>query len=190
MTSSDSGLNRPSKELASAEYVVETTVTSRGHRPLVSVVPAPPVARSPPPLVPELERLFRRHREEASQLRKEVVAMVGSTFDLSPSAQAQANLDIARTILGKWSIDILTVLLTVKSARFNDLRRMLHGISSDALSRKLRALESVGLVQREIGEGRPPPVSYGLTEDGLTVTRLGEPVFLFLRLRKIRLGRR
>ena len=133
----------------------------------------------------ELVQIFERYRDHAIRLREEVVAEAGPVFNLTPPSQAQANLRIARSILGKWSIDILTVLLTVKAARFSELRRSLHGISSDALSRKLRALEIVGLVERRVGPGRPPSVIYSLTNDGLTATRLGEPVFLFLRLRRL-----
>ena len=133
---------------------------------------------------PELCRLFARFRTQTERFRDEVLATAGAPFALSPEAQTQANLRIVRSIFGKWSVDLLTVLVPLGSARFRDLRRSLPGISSDALSRKLFALEQIGLVERRVGSGRPPLVEYRLTEDGLTLTRLGEPILLFLRLRR------
>jgi DNA-binding HxlR family transcriptional regulator len=159
-------------------------VTSRRGRLSTSVPGASESANRTSLPTPELERLFLRLREEASRLRHDVLRAAGPQFALSPEGQARANLKIARSIFGKWSIDILTVLLTARSARFSDLRRLLRGISADALSRKLAALESEGLIERRVWTGRPPSVTYTLTEDGLTAVRLGEPVFLFLRLRR------
>lgn len=131
----------------------------------------------------DLEQLFARFRDEVVAFRDQVLMSAGGALSLPPSEQAAANLGVVRSIFGKWSIDILTVLVTLPSARFSDLRRTLKGISSDVLSRKLFELESVGMIERRVGAGRPPTVEYRLTEDGLTVTRLGEPVLLFLRLR-------
>jgi DNA-binding HxlR family transcriptional regulator len=132
---------------------------------------------------PELEQLFLRFRESCKEFRKEVLVAAGSSLALPPSDQAQANLEVVRSIFGKWSIDLLTVLVTMRSARFSDLRRMLRGISSDVLSQKLQTLESAGLLERRVDDGRPPAVEYRLTEDGRTITHLGEPILLFLRLR-------
>ena len=131
-----------------------------------------------------LERLFLSFRVESARFRDEVIAAADGLFALPPDAQARANLRIVRSIFGKWSIDLLTVLVTLRTARFSDLRRTLRGISSDVLSTKLRALESVGLIERHVLGLRPPAVEYCLTEDGLTLMRLGEPVLLFLRLRQ------
>jgi DNA-binding HxlR family transcriptional regulator len=157
---------------------VTAAIPSLGH-------PSRDLDSAPSTLVtPELERLFVKFREEVALFRNQVLASAGTALALPPDAQAQANLGIVRSIFGKWSIDILTVLVTMRAARFSDLRRTLRGISSDVLSRKLFELETVGLVERRVGVGRPPTVEYRLTEDGFTMTRLGEPVLLFLRLRR------
>jgi DNA-binding HxlR family transcriptional regulator len=139
-------------------------------------------ARSALP-TPEFERLFTAFREDARRLRDQVYAAEHPTIGGEPESEASENLRVVRAVFGKWSIDILAYLVAIPSARFSDLRRRLRGISADVLSRKLYALERSGLIERRVGDGRPPAVEYRLTEDGLTLTRLGEPVLLFLRLR-------
>jgi DNA-binding HxlR family transcriptional regulator len=94
---------------------------------------------------------------------------------------ADLNLRIARTVFGKWSLEILVLLYTMKRLGFEDTRRSLGKISSRVLSEKLKQLEAEGLVLRGVISANPPRVSYALTEKGLIVARLGEPVFLFLR---------
>ena len=132
---------------------------------------------------PEYERLFTAFREEARRLRDQVYATDHPALGGEPESEASENLRVVRAVFGKWSIDILAYLVAIPSARFSDLRRRLRGISADVLSRKLYALERSGLIERKVGDGRPPAVEYCLTDDGLTLTRLGEPVLLFLRLR-------
>jgi|HubBroStandDraft_1064217.scaffolds.fasta_scaffold06311_5 DNA-binding HxlR family transcriptional regulator len=127
--------------------------------------------------------LFLRFRDQATELRTELLTELGPTLPGSAQAEAAANLRVARSVFGKWCIEILVVLFPGDATRFNDLRRALPGITSDSLSRKLRGLEKIGLVERHVGAGRPPSVSYSLTEDGRILARMGEPVFLFLRLR-------
>jgi len=69
----------------------------------------------------------------------------------------------------------------MKSTGFERLRKTLPGISSRILSAKLKTLEELGLVERKVLATRPPRVNYELTEKGITVAKLGEPVLLYLR---------
>ncbi len=69
----------------------------------------------------------------------------------------------------------------MKSMGFEQLRKTLPGISSRILSAKLKTLEDLGLVERNVLATRPPRVNYDLTEKGVTVAKLGEPVLLYLR---------
>ncbi|HLH79453.1 MAG TPA: helix-turn-helix domain-containing protein, partial [Chthonomonas sp.] len=68
--------------------------------------------------------------------------------------------------------------------RFTELKRHLPDISSRTLSLKLRKLEEMGLIRRVVIHNRPPSVIYELTEEGQTVTKMGEPVFLYFGLVK------
>ncbi len=92
------------------------------------------------------------------------------------------NMEIARTVFGKWSLDILTLLYMRQSAGFQEIRRGLGRISSRVLSSKLARMQETGLIRRDVKPTRPPRVSYSLTDHGLTVAKLGEPIFLYLRL--------
>lgn len=100
---------------------------------------------------------------------------------------AKSNLDIAKTVFGKWCVQIFVLLYNVGPLGFEELRRALGDISPRVLSRKLRSMEDERLVHRTFVNSRPARVRYRLTAEGRTVARLGEPVFLFLQLRK---GRR
>ena len=92
------------------------------------------------------------------------------------------NVEIARTVFGKWSLDILALLYVRQTAGFQELRKALGPISSRVLSSKLTRMQENGLVRRDVRPTRPPRVAYSLTDRGLTVAKLGEPVFLYLRI--------
>jgi DNA-binding HxlR family transcriptional regulator len=95
---------------------------------------------------------------------------------------ALLNLRIARTVFSKWSVEILTFLYIERAARFQEIRKALGDISARVLSLKLAGLETLGFVHRTVLDTRPPGVEYSLTEKGLHVAKLGEPVFLYLRM--------
>jgi DNA-binding HxlR family transcriptional regulator len=79
--------------------------------------------------------------------------------EICPVTQAQ---DI---IAGKWKIIILWHL-SIKTRRFNELRRLLPGISKGILTGQLRELEEDGMVHREVYREVPPKVEYSLTPLG------------------------
>jgi DNA-binding HxlR family transcriptional regulator len=132
----------------------------------------------------ELGRKFLQFTEEARRFSHDVVRTAGSHFAHDPVASAATNVELAKSIFGKWAIEILLVLYTAHEIGFQELRRTLREISARVLSQKLRVLEERGLVRREVLPTRPTRVLYSLTEDGLVLAKLGEPVFLFLRYRK------
>jgi DNA-binding HxlR family transcriptional regulator len=126
---------------------------------------------------PSIE-VFRRFSEQASSFSRGIEPLPSGT--LMPES-ADVNLRIARTVFGKWSLEILVLLYSMKEVGFEEARRSLGKISSRVLSEKLKQLEGEKLVRRRVVSSSPPRVSYALTERGLIVARLGEPVFLFLR---------
>jgi DNA-binding HxlR family transcriptional regulator len=121
---------------------------------------------------------FSEFSEAASKFSREVAP---SLSGVDTSEAADANLRIAKTVFGKWSLEILVLLYTMKELGFEKIRKSLRGISPRVLSEKLKQLEGEGLVTRHVLSLSPPRVSYRLTEKGLIVAKLGEPVFLFLR---------
>ena len=67
-------------------------------------------------------------------------------------------------ILGRrWSLLILKNLSTKGVIRFNELKRLLTGISSTVLADRLLELEREGLVSKKIYPEIPPRVEYRLT---------------------------
>jgi DNA-binding HxlR family transcriptional regulator len=132
---------------------------------------------------PNLGRRFAELVEVCSRFSHDLIREAGgnggSTAFLDPVA---ANVEIARSVFGKWCLDILTLLYLRESAGFQEIRRGLGRISSRVLSSKLNRMQETGLIRRDVNPTRPPRVSYSLTDQGLTVAKLGEPVFLYLRL--------
>lgn len=72
----------------------------------------------------------------------------------------------------KWSI-LVVMTLTDGPRRFNELKRMIGGISQRMLTFTLRGLERDGLVSRTVYPTIPPRVDYALTPLGRS---LQEPV--------------
>lgn len=77
---------------------------------------------------------------------------------------------------GKWKGVIVYHLLS-GTKRFNDLRRLLPGVTQRMLTRQLREMEADGIVERTVFPEVPPRVEYSLTALGRTL----EPIILVLR---------
>uniref|UniRef100_E1TI36 Transcriptional regulator, HxlR family n=1 Tax=Burkholderia sp. (strain CCGE1003) TaxID=640512 RepID=E1TI36_BURSG len=65
----------------------------------------------------------------------------------------------------KWTMQVV-VALRERPRRFNDIKRIVSGISQQMLTRTLRNLERDGMVERTVRATAPPQVDYGLTELG------------------------
>lgn len=73
--------------------------------------------------------------------------------------------DILARIGDKWSV-LIVMMLAAGPRRFNELKRMVGGISQRMLTLTLRGLERDGLVTRTIYPTIPPRVDYELTALG------------------------
>lgn len=69
---------------------------------------------------------------------------------------------------GRWKVLILQQLLG-GTKRFNELHRILAGISHKTLTQQLREMESDGIVRRKVYPQIPPKVEYSLTSLGKTL---------------------
>ncbi len=80
----------------------------------------------------------------------------------------------------KWSM-LVVMVLSAGPRRFNELKRLIDGISQRMLTHTLRSLERDGLVGRTVFPTIPPRVDYELTPLGhslrVPVKALGEWVF-------------
>lgn len=71
-----------------------------------------------------------------------------------------------RLLGGRWRLLIVSFLVD-GPLRFNELRKVLPGISQRMLTLDLRALEEAGLVSRTVYATVPARVDYALTDDGM-----------------------
>jgi DNA-binding HxlR family transcriptional regulator len=80
---------------------------------------------------------------------------------------------IMGVIAGKWKPAIIYALVMNGTLRFNDLRRVIPGVSQRMLTQQLRDLERHGIVKRVIYPEVPPRVEYSITRLGRSL----HPIF-------------
>lgn len=71
--------------------------------------------------------------------------------------------DALYAIGGKWKLRII-VSLKDGNKRFNEMQRLIEGISAKVLSTELKDLELNGFIRRNVFTGTPVLVEYELTE--------------------------
>lgn len=81
------------------------------------------------------------------------------------SSDCKAVSAILARVGDKWSV-LIIMRLGEGSRRFNEIKRMIGGISQRMLTLTLRNLERDGLVKRTVTPSIPPRVDYELTELG------------------------
>ncbi|MFF4344600.1 winged helix-turn-helix transcriptional regulator [Kitasatospora sp. NPDC001540] len=80
---------------------------------------------------------------------------------------------VVELLADKWVLYALAALRrSERPLRFNELRRLLDGITQKMLAQTLRSLERDGLVRRTVYPTVPPSVEYALTELGLEAGKL------------------
>ena len=95
---------------------------------------------------------------------KTVVRIAESHAECSTMARVLARIG------DKWSVFVI-ILLGQKPLRFNEMRRIIAGISQRMLTLTLRALERDGLVRRHLTPTIPPRVDYQLTDLGRSLCK-------------------
>jgi DNA-binding HxlR family transcriptional regulator len=80
----------------------------------------------------------------------------------------------------KWTV-LIVVLLADGPKRFNEIRRIVGGISQRMLTFTLRGLERDGLVTRTVFPTTPQRVDYELTQLGSTLWKAVEPLSSWAR---------
>jgi DNA-binding HxlR family transcriptional regulator len=91
------------------------------------------------------------------------------------SEGCQAVHSVLARVGDKWSI-LIIVLLGDGPKRFNEIKRMVSGISQRMLTLTLRGLERDGLVKRTQFPTIPPRVDYELTRLGHSLWEAIEPL--------------
>jgi DNA-binding HxlR family transcriptional regulator len=132
--------------------------------------------------------VVRSSIESAIQLGGEIRTLLGAQKDLNPMNDLHNEVCRAGEALGvfgsRWTIEILSALYISGPRRFNQMKKLLEGISSRTLSDKLRYLADEGLVSRQVSDGPPIRVTYLLTEHGRTCGRLLSPLVAHLKIHR------
>lgn len=82
-----------------------------------------------------------------------------SQYGICPFATTQ------KVLTGKWGLVIIYQLST-GTKRFNELQRLIPGITQTILTRHLRQLESDRIIERKVYAEVPPRVEYSLSPIG------------------------
>jgi DNA-binding HxlR family transcriptional regulator len=100
---------------------------------------------------------------------------------LDPASEdCRALSSILARVGDKWTV-LIVVLLGDGPKRFNEIRRMVGGISQRMLTFTLRGLERDGLLTRTVFPTTPQRVDYELTKLGSTLWDAVEPLSTWAR---------
>jgi DNA-binding HxlR family transcriptional regulator len=97
---------------------------------------------------------------------KDLVTHMQGSF----SGDCQIMARVLNRIGDKWSV-LVIMSLGKKPMRFNEIRRIIDGISQRMLTLTLRGLERDGLVNRHLTPIIPPRVDYQLTDLGRSLCK-------------------
>lgn len=86
-------------------------------------------------------------------------------------ARLKSIADALYAIGGKWKLPIIVVLMN-GNRRFNELRRLVKGISARVLSAELKELELNGFVHRNVFPTTPVVVEYELSDYARTLNEV------------------
>ena len=106
----------------------------------------------------------------------------GGEHDMS--WEVEASVEALDVFTSRWTIEILATLYIAGDRRFNELRKLLAGISSRTLSDKLRKCTENGLLDRIVVDGPPVRVTYRLTDHGQRAGRLLGSLVAYMKLQK------
>jgi DNA-binding HxlR family transcriptional regulator len=91
------------------------------------------------------------------------------------STDCRAVSGVLARVGDKWSV-LIIVLLGDGPRRFNEIKRLVGGVSQRMLTLTLRGLERDGLLTRTIFPTIPPRVDYELTKMGRSLRAAVEPL--------------
>ncbi|QJD87091.1 winged helix-turn-helix transcriptional regulator [Cohnella herbarum] len=82
--------------------------------------------------------------------------------------------DALGILVGKWKPIILLHLLNKGTTRFNELKRIVPGVTQRMLTKQLRELEDEDIIVRVVYPQVPPKVEYSISEYGKSL----EPILM------------
>ena len=141
----------------------------------------PPMILSPEDML-EIESSVITTEGMGARIRQILGEYHGGEHDMS--WEVKASVEALDVFTSRWTIEILATLYIAGDRRFNELRKLLAGISSRTLSDKLRKCTENGLLDRIVVEGPPVRVTYRLTDHGQRAGRLLGSLVAYMKLQK------
>ena len=135
----------------------------------------------------KVESAINDVREEGKTIRSIFEGYYDDALDIG--WEVDAAVDAFSIFSSRWTIEILAALYIAGDRRFNEMRKLLRGISSRTLSDKLTRCTETGLVERVVEEGPPIKVTYRLTDHGRDAGRLLGPLVAYMKIKQGRVIR-
>jgi DNA-binding HxlR family transcriptional regulator len=88
---------------------------------------------------------------------------VSADFDRTWDIFADELVRLLKVLGRRWALLLFKNLNSKEAIRFNELKRLMPGISSTVLAERLLELEREGLISKKIYPEIPPKVEYSLT---------------------------
>ncbi len=89
--------------------------------------------------------------------------------------------DLLSVFQQKYAFDVIFVLNGMGTLYFNELRSALDDVNPTTLSRRLKELEQLGYVTRDVEQAQPVRVSYGITAKGKGTFGLLLPMLVYMQ---------
>jgi len=135
----------------------------------------------------KVEKAINDVKDEGKLIRSVFEDYYGEQIDIS--WEVDAAVDAFSIFSSRWTIEILATLYIAGERRFNEMRKLLRGISSRTLSDKLTRCTETGLVERIVEDGPPIRVTYKLTDHGRDAGRLLSPLVGYMKIKQGRVIR-
>jgi len=126
-------------------------------------------------------------KEDGIEIRSVFESYYDESFDID--WEVDAAVEAFSIFSSRWTIEILATLYIAGERRFNEMRKLLRGISSRTLSDKLTKCAESGLVERIVEDGPPIRVKYRLTDHGRDAGRLLGPLVAYMKVKQGRVIR-
>ena len=117
----------------------------------------------------ELTKLYDTDKNVSMKNKKQNSTNSINEFQINHSCGIAYTLSL---IGGRWKINILSYLLKENKLRYNEILKLLPGISERMLISKLKELQSDNLVNRIVHQQVPPKVEYELTDLGKSLNEI------------------
>src|SRR3989454_2992605 len=120
--------------------------------------------------------------EMCFRFSQDIYLRTGSVPEMEVEETIGRNVSIARRVFGNRFLEILATIYLKKAVGANELATTLGDFTKSEMVRRLRVLETAGLVERGHSFDDPDSARYSLTHKGAVIARLGQPGVLYLRL--------